>query len=323
MAIQFLINFSQVVHIFLTPPTLFHHHGDNLGYPIQQHVTKHTQISCINFFVGMCSSFCSKSWSKSIWPSCPEQWYQLICWCRIATNSSLKHDRLECSSDIKLPTAGLFTTAYIWLMLSNDNPLSACDREERTCNNISWIVTSSFTKLSSSLSTIPFSTLDLNFVPSLSSLASPLRSSSNGWSIFAVFSPSKFFRNYKKRPEVNSSAKNLKYIVNGERCNRLNFCRFHPIKFFTAKLLWGLTFKALKQCHYTKHAINIHRETFTVLLRTETLAQWIFPCYGTTTYFCLRFLLSHVYNLNVPITREGYTNHLQWLLITKLLLFWR
>ena len=138
-------------------------------------------------------------------------------------------------------------------MLSNDNPLSAWEREERTCNNISRIVTSSFTKLSSLLSTIPFSTFDFNFVSSFSLLASPLRSSSNGRSIFPVSSPSKFFRNYKKGPEMNSSTKSVKHTI---------------------------------------------------------------------THFYLRFLLSHVYNLDVPITGEGYTNYLQWLLINKLLLFW-
>ena len=54
------------------------------------------------------------------------------------------------------------------------------------------------------------------------------------------------------------------YTVNGERFTGLNFRGFHPIKFFTGKLLRCFMFKALKQCYYKKLAI---RETFVVLLR--------------------------------------------------------
>ena len=44
----------------------------------------------------------------------------------------------------------------------------------------------------------------------------------------------------------------IKSTINGERFAGLNFCGFHPMEFFTEKLLWCLTFKTLKQCHYTK-----------------------------------------------------------------------
>ena len=44
----------------------------------------------------------------------------------------------------------------------------------------------------------------------------------------------------------------IHYTVNGERFSGLNFRGFHPMKFFTGKVLRCLTFKALKQCHYTK-----------------------------------------------------------------------
>ena len=42
--------------------------------------------------------------------------------------------------------------------------------------------------------------------------------------------------------------------VNGERFAGLNFRGFYPMKFFTGKLLWYLTFTTLKQRHYTKLA---------------------------------------------------------------------
>ena len=55
--------------------------------------------------------------------------------------------------------------------------------------------------------------------------------------------------------------------INVERFAGLNFCGFHPMKFFMENLLRCLTFKVLKQRHYNK-LIHIHRKTFTVLLIT-------------------------------------------------------
>ena len=56
-------------------------------------------------------------------------------------------------------------------------------------------------------------------------------------------------------------------IVNGERFTGLNFRGFHPMKIVMGKLLWCFTFKALKQCHYTK-LIYIHGKASMVLLKT-------------------------------------------------------
>ena len=49
MATQFLINFSQVIHVFLTLPTLLHHHGDDLRYPTQQHSNNIHIDNCLTF----------------------------------------------------------------------------------------------------------------------------------------------------------------------------------------------------------------------------------------------------------------------------------
>ena len=64
---------------------------------------------------------------------------------------------------------------------------------------------------------------------------------------------------------LNNCCKVLKFIgqpaycttlscdtVNGERFAGLNFCGFHPMKFFMRKLSRFLTFTTLKQHHYTK-----------------------------------------------------------------------
>ena len=56
-----------------------------------------------------------------------------------------------------------------------------------------------------------------------------------------------------KMPTILSGLKgNTRSTVNGERFSGLNFRGFHPVKFFTGKLLLCLIFKTLKKCHHTK-----------------------------------------------------------------------
>ena len=51
---------------------------------------------------------------------------------------------------------------------------------------------------------------------------------------------------------LNLRTMTIHYSVNGERFSGLNYRGFHLMKFFTGKVSQCLSFKALKQCHYTK-----------------------------------------------------------------------
>ena len=68
--------------------------------------------------------------------------------------------------------------------------------------------------------------------------------------------------------------------VNVEKFARLNFCRFKPNEVFVEKLLECLTFKILKQHHYTK-LVYINKYSRKIFYGTfqkcESLIQGIFP----------------------------------------------
>ena len=75
--------------------------------------------------------------------------------------------------------------------------------------------------------------------------------------------------------------------VNRERFTGLNFCGFHPLKFFMGKLSWCLTFKTLKQHYHMKLVQNKYsQKNFVVLLKTTRNFGKSFPVYSSFRGTC-------------------------------------
>ena len=62
------------------------------------------------------------------------------------------------------------------------------------------------------------------------------------------------------------------YTVNGERFTGLNFCGFHPMKFFTGKLSWWLTLSTYACININKYSRNDFRGTLENYKKHESLA---------------------------------------------------